>query len=495
MPRHRPSPGPRPAGALLGRHRRLGRRGDRQGHPGPGLTRPHVRRRGASSTGASAASRGAGAAGARAASRRRPARARRPGAAAPSWASTRGLTVAYQAFAFLAALLPWPSPARSAGRRASRCERRLPRFATVGEPLHLPPASSRPRRAPARRGLALLEELADPRPSFEEFAPAREPGEDAAQLVRPGGRLSAMGVAARAEPARRSVAEQAVPPLPRGRRGGRAASTLVPRRRGRLRFVGTTVARRDPLGLSRALRARSRPRHAAGPAAALPAAADRAAGRRRYQRGGIALATSVGDSEEFAALRDYRPGDPLKRMHWRAGPRRPAGGARVPGRVLRAPRARARHLRRRPPGDARLRGGGVGGGLVRLRGRHAGVAARPALRRPRGARVHRRAAASATSTGCSRSWPGCECARRSRSTLSPGSAGGPTPQGCLAVLLGLGRGAPGPHHRSRGARGATLVLVVGEPPAPASARPPGWGGRGPVHLAGGDRVAEGLAQL
>jgi len=41
-------------------------------------------------------------------------------------------------------------------------------------------------------------------------------------------------------------------------------------------------------------------------------------GARRYQRGGIALAQSVGDSEEFVSLRDYRPGDPLKRIHWRS---------------------------------------------------------------------------------------------------------------------------------------------------------------------------------
>jgi uncharacterized protein (DUF58 family) len=28
--------------------------------------------------------------------------------------------------------------------------------------------------------------------------------------------------------------------------------------------------------------------------------------------------TSIGDSEEFLGLRDYRPGDPLQRIHWRS---------------------------------------------------------------------------------------------------------------------------------------------------------------------------------
>jgi len=30
------------------------------------------------------------------------------------------------------------------------------------------------------------------------------------------------------------------------------------------------------------------------------------------------MAASVGDSEEFLALRDYRPGDPLQRVHWKS---------------------------------------------------------------------------------------------------------------------------------------------------------------------------------
>jgi uncharacterized protein (DUF58 family) len=32
----------------------------------------------------------------------------------------------------------------------------------------------------------------------------------------------------------------------------------------------------------------------------------------------VSLAASIGDSEEFLALRDYRPGDPLQRVHWKS---------------------------------------------------------------------------------------------------------------------------------------------------------------------------------
>ena len=36
----------------------------------------------------------------------------------------------------------------------------------------------------------------------------------------------------------------------------------------------------------------------------------------KYQQGGVSLAASVGESEEFVSLRDYRPGDPVRHIHW-----------------------------------------------------------------------------------------------------------------------------------------------------------------------------------
>jgi uncharacterized protein (DUF58 family) len=41
-------------------------------------------------------------------------------------------------------------------------------------------------------------------------------------------------------------------------------------------------------------------------------------GSMKYQAGGVALASSVGESEEFVSLREYRPGDALRRMHWKS---------------------------------------------------------------------------------------------------------------------------------------------------------------------------------
>jgi uncharacterized protein (DUF58 family) len=41
-------------------------------------------------------------------------------------------------------------------------------------------------------------------------------------------------------------------------------------------------------------------------------------GTMRYQAGGIALASNVGQSDEFVSLRDYRNGDPIRHIHWRS---------------------------------------------------------------------------------------------------------------------------------------------------------------------------------
>ncbi|HLP77822.1 MAG TPA: DUF58 domain-containing protein, partial [Candidatus Paceibacterota bacterium] len=41
-------------------------------------------------------------------------------------------------------------------------------------------------------------------------------------------------------------------------------------------------------------------------------------GSMKYQEGGVAMASNIGQSDEFVALRDYRRGDPLRHIHWRS---------------------------------------------------------------------------------------------------------------------------------------------------------------------------------
>jgi uncharacterized protein (DUF58 family) len=89
-------------------------------------------------------------------------------------------------------------------------------------------------------------------------------------------------------------------------------------RRGKLVFTNVELRRPDPLGLFFA-------RHKIEQYAELVSLPKRYpipplswVSERHFHRGGLALATTVGDSEEFIGLREYRPGDPLRHIHWRS---------------------------------------------------------------------------------------------------------------------------------------------------------------------------------
>ena len=223
--------------------------------------------------------------------------------------------LAYQAFTFLAALLAVAMAASLSFRGRFSVRRVVPRFATVGEPLAYR-IVIRNETARVQAGLTLMDETADPRPAFEELLRAREPGEERRNWFdRTVGYPRWMWLIGRNRRAR--ISEVPVPALsPRG--DGEARVEIVPLRRGPLRLVAVTLGRSDPLGLFRARvtvpapqSVLVLPRRYPVPALALP-------GPRKYQQGGVALAASVGDSEEFVALRDYRPGDPVRRIHWKS---------------------------------------------------------------------------------------------------------------------------------------------------------------------------------
>jgi uncharacterized protein (DUF58 family) len=213
-------------------------------------------------------------------------------------------SVAYQAFGLLLALIGASALCLPFLRVRVSAERELPRVATTGEPFtyRLRVAN---RGGRALDGLTVFEDLADPRPSYEAFrAAVRFPTYRA---------WKRMVTAQRAA----HVAEQPLPLLPPR---GEAEIVVQARalRRGTAHSDGLTVACTDPLGLMKALARVPRrsnfivlPRRYTLPPLDLP-------GSRRYQPGGVTLASSVGDSEEFVGLRDYRPGDPLQRIHWKS---------------------------------------------------------------------------------------------------------------------------------------------------------------------------------
>jgi len=192
-------------------------------------------------------------------------------------------------------------------------ERRLPRFGSVGHPF-ASRVSVRNQGDTPWRELEYFEDLPDSRPRWKEFSRSHgpSPGSRSFRLAKPKpGALQH----------RRAVVKSiSLPPVPRG---GEVEGRLevLPLKRGPLRFAGATLASRDPIGLFRGFvrvplpqTVLILPKRYRLPAIALP-------GTHKYHQGGVAFAASVGESEEFVSLRDYRPGDPLRHVHWRSSAR------------------------------------------------------------------------------------------------------------------------------------------------------------------------------
>jgi uncharacterized protein (DUF58 family) len=228
-------------------------------------------------------------------------------------------TTAYQAFTFLLALvglsIVWVT-CRSFSRNRFSARRRLPRFVTAGSPVNYW-ATVKNESARPQRSMALLENLEDPRPSWREFsAKSRTKARGlVAQLDELFGYTRWRKLIAKRQPA--VIGEQTVPDLPANAEV-QLRVEFTARRRGRIHFTGMTMARPDPLGLVRNHDRLSLPqsllvlpRRYILPRVDLP-------GTREYQPLGVALASSVGQSDEFVALRDYRPGDSLRQIHWKS---------------------------------------------------------------------------------------------------------------------------------------------------------------------------------
>ncbi|HSY43163.1 MAG TPA: DUF58 domain-containing protein [Candidatus Acidoferrum sp.] len=189
--------------------------------------------------------------------------------------------------------------------------RLLPRFGTAGQAfvyrVRLKNLTAR-----IQNDLTLLENPADPRPTFQEWL-ARQLAEEkkvrSLRLSRPQQRYNPFRIAV--------VSTVSVPPIPPNEEVEIQVS-VTPMRRGLLRLEGLTLARTDPFGIFRAF-SKFRlpetmlilPKRYPLPPIALP-------GNMKYQEGGVALASNVGQSDEFVALREYRRGDPLRRIHWRS---------------------------------------------------------------------------------------------------------------------------------------------------------------------------------
>ncbi len=180
-------------------------------------------------------------------------------------------------------------------------ERQVPRLVTAGESFTV---LVRVRNCSGRvqRGLDYVEDLRDPPLSVQ----------DVARRLRLGfaGGLPLSIRSARVRP-------QPLPQLAPDATGELRVS-ITAYRRGPLLLAAGALSRTDPFGLFRAFIRIAVPQTVLVMPPRYPLPPFALPGTAQYQQGGVALAASVGESEEVVSLRDYRRGDPLKRVHWRS---------------------------------------------------------------------------------------------------------------------------------------------------------------------------------
>lgn len=223
----------------------------------------------------------------------------------------------FQIFSFCLALgaigLPW-----ALLRRAKlEARRHHPPHATVGEALHFTVEILNRGRRPLRK-FWIAETPADPRPARDEFSSFREPGEERRNwfdrtfaYYRWEWLLHRMRLFD-------TRASERIERLAPGARE-RLSLSLVPRRRGVIRLDDLRVLLPDPFGLFQGCRRVSQepscvtvlPRRFRLPPVVMP-------GLARFQIGADSTANAVGSSGEFVGLRDYRPGDPPRQIHWKS---------------------------------------------------------------------------------------------------------------------------------------------------------------------------------
>ncbi len=218
--------------------------------------------------------------------------------------------VGYQAFMPLFVLMGVSLLFGFGFKTGFRVERHLPRVATAGQPITYRISVKNLTRK-NQLGLTLMEDLVDPRPTFKQWK-AYKLDED--KHVRPF-RFDRRNFRSPFKMA--NVKETNVPRL-NPQQENDLSIELKPLRRGVVNFTGITFARPDPMGIYRALRKQCLPqsllvlpKRYAIPPIALP-------GSMKYQQGGVAMASNIGQSEEFVSLRDYRRGDPPRHIHWRS---------------------------------------------------------------------------------------------------------------------------------------------------------------------------------
>ncbi len=194
-------------------------------------------------------------------------------------------------------------------------ERILPDYGTVGTPLYYSCIIKNKNRKP-RKGLILIDDLNTPFPTIDEFAKTQDP------LDKTRNRIDRFIGYPRLVNTMQKCRGGSIPPVSIDYIAENSTSEehiqLTPLRRGYLNFKSIRLAQADPFGLFQAQKLFKDKDSLLILPKLYKTSSLNIQGKRTYQRGGVNNASSTGDSQEFISLRDYRPGDPLRSIHWKS---------------------------------------------------------------------------------------------------------------------------------------------------------------------------------
>ncbi len=196
-----------------------------------------------------------------------------------------------------------------------KVERHLPKYATVAVPLTYQLTLCNLTQDCFER-LLVLDILRAPRPDFDYFHEVQEPKQATNNIFDRFFRYPRW----RWMVQQNTLADISLEALPRfaARQCVHVTITLTPKRRGVLQFTGLELFQPDSLGIfctnQRLDCTQSMvilPKRYRIPRLHFP-------GRRQHNLGGFSQANSVADAEECVSLREYRPGDSMRRIHWKS---------------------------------------------------------------------------------------------------------------------------------------------------------------------------------
>lgn len=225
-------------------------------------------------------------------------------------------TLAYQLFALLTILIALAFLGRYLLRLQVSVQRQLPHAVTVEQPCCYRILIHNHTRH-WQSELTLLETIKHHPPRFETFLHTQAPGEAQRNwfdryVGYPRWRwLMRLGQGT-------EVPKQALAVLPPAPSTLEVTVTLTPLRRGYIHFTHLNVMVPEPLGLMNALYTLTCADKLLVLPKRYPLGEIPLLGSRKYHQGGVHLALSVGNSSELMSLREYRPGDSRRYIHWKS---------------------------------------------------------------------------------------------------------------------------------------------------------------------------------